>query len=85
MIIIFSLIKASMTAGMNLFKISTKKNSTFVKMFLPIAITLLLMGSIYGYADFIMQGLVEINMGYVILSLFVILTSVITLIEGVYK
>lgn len=82
---IFSLVRASMTEGMNLFKISTKKKSTFTKILLPIFLTLILMGVMYSYSELIMQGLTVVNMEYVLLTIFIMLTSVMTLIEGIYK
>ena len=82
---IFQLIKANFSEGMNLFKISTKKKNNFTKIFLPIIIALFLMGSIYSYAELIIQELEPVNMEFVLLTLFVILTSVLTLIEGIYK
>jgi len=81
----FSLIKASMTEGMNLFKISTKKNSKFTKIVLPVFLSLVLMGIMYSYADAMMEQLAPINMHFVVLTLFIILTSVMTVIEGIYK
>lgn len=81
----FSLIKASMTEGMNLFKISTKKNSKCTKIVLPIFLSLVLMGIMYSYADAMMEQLAPINMHFVVLTLFIILTSVMTVIEGIYK
>ena len=81
----FSLIKASMTDGMNLFRISTKKKSTFTKIFIPILLSLVLMGAMYSYSELIMEQLKPINMEVVLLSLFVVVTSVMTIIEGVYK
>ena len=81
----FSLIKASMTEGMNLFKISTKKNSKFTKIVLPVFLSFVLMGIMYSYADAMMEQFAPINMHFVVLTLFIILTSVMTVIEGIYK
>ena len=82
---IFSLVKSSMTDGMNLFKISTKKKNTFTKIILPIILILSLMGAMFSYSEFIMEGLHGVNMEFVLLTLFVIFTSIMTLIEGIYK
>ena len=81
----FSLIKASMTEGMNLFRVSTKNKSTFTKIALPIILSFLLMGAMFAYSELLMEQLKPVNMEVVVLSLFIILTSVITLIEGIYK
>ena len=81
----FSLIRASMSEGMNLFKISTKKNNLFTKIGIPIFLTFTLMGVMYSYSELIIGGLVSVKMEFVLLSLFIFLTSIMTLIEGVYK
>ena len=81
----FSLIKACMSEGMNIFKINTKRKNNYTKIFLPIILTLILMGSIYSYADILTQQLQVVNMEFVTLTLFIILTSILTLIEGIYK
>ena len=81
----FSLIKASMTEGMNLFKVSTKNKNTFTKILLPIILTIVLMGAMYSYSELIMNELQSVNMEFVLLTLFIILTSIMTLIEGIYK
>ena len=82
---IISLVRASMTEGMNIFKINTKNNNTFRKVALPIILALILMGTMYSYSELIMQELSPINMEFVLLTLFVLVTSILTLIEGVYK
>ena len=80
-----SLIKASMTEGMNLFRVNTKKRSAFTKIVLPILIALLLMGVMYSYSELIMEKLAPVNMQFVLLTVFIILTSVLIIIEGIYK
>ena len=81
----FSLIKASMSEGMNLFRISTKKQSTTRKVLIPIMIALLIMSSVYSYSEMIIEPLVSTNMEFVLLSIFVMFTSFLTMIEGIYK
>ena len=80
-----SLIKANMSEGMNLFRINTKKKNNFTKIILPIILTLVLMGAMYSYSELIMEQLKPVNMQFVLLTLFVIITSALTLIEGIYK
>ena len=80
-----SLIKASMTEGMNLFRVNTKKKSPFTKIVLPILIALLLMGVMYSYSELIMEKLAPVNMQFVLLTIFIILTSVLIIVEGIYK
>lgn len=82
---IFSLIKASMTEGMNVFRISTKKKNALNKIGLPIIITFILMGVMYSYSELMIKELIPINMEFVVLTLFIITTSIITLVEGIYK
>ena len=82
---LFSLIKASMSEGMNLFRISTKKKNTFTRIGLPIFLSLVLMGLMGSYSQTLMEQLAPVNMQFVVLTLFIILTSVMTLIEGIYK
>lgn len=82
---LFSLIKANMSEGMTIFKVSTKKKNTFTKVLLPIVLTLIIMISIYSYADTMISKLRNVNMEFVLLTLFVIATSLFTAIEGVYK
>ena len=80
-----SLLKASMTEGMNLFKVSTKKKNAFTKIVLPIILAFLLMRAMYSYSELIMEQLEPVNMEYVLLTLFIIVTSMMTLVEGIYK
>ena len=80
-----SLIKASMTEGMNLFKISTKKTSAFSKKGLPIVLAILVMGAMFGYADSMMEILEPAQAEYMMLTLFVTAFAILTLIEGIYK
>ena len=82
---IVSLIKASMTEGMNIFNVSTKKKSTFTKILLPIILTISIMAMMYSYSDLIMKELVSVNMEFVLLTLFILFTSIMTLVEGIYK
>ena len=81
----FSLIKASMSEGMNLFKISSKKKNATSKVVIPIFLALTLMGVMFSYATSIMEKLHEVHMEFVLLTLFILLTSVLTFIEGIYK
>ena len=82
---IISLIKASMSEGMNLFKIkNSSKNNTYKKIF-PIFIYLLIMVSLGSYAYLIAKPLSEVGLTYVLLSMIMIFVSIYTIIEGFYK
>lgn len=82
---LYSLIKASMTEGMNIFKINTKKNNAFSKIVLPIFITLFLMSVVLSYSELIIKPLRVIHMEFALLTLFILLTSIMTIMEGIYK
>ena len=80
-----SLFMASMSDGMNIFRVSTKQKNTFTKIVLPIVLALILMGVMYSYSEMVIQKLQPINMEFVVLTIFILLTSVITVVEGIYK
>ena len=82
---LFLLIKASMSEGMNVFAINIKKQNTFSKFVLPFLIAFCLMGVMYSYSEMIMEQLAPVKMEFVLLTLFVIITSILTLVEGIYK
>lgn len=82
---IFSLIRANMSEGMNLFKINSKKSNTFTKVALPILLTIILMLAFYSYSDALMSVLAPMNLEHVALSLFAVGISIVTLVEGIYK
>ena len=82
---LYSLIRACMTSDMNIFKIKTKNNSKKSKIMLPIFISLCFMFAIWTYANMLFEELSPLHLQFVVLSLFVFVTSIITLIEGIYK
>lgn len=82
---IFSLIKATLSEGMNLFRVNTKKKTTFSRIGVPILLTFLLMFLMFSYSIMIMDQLHPVNMDFVLLAMFVFLTSILTIIEGIYK
>ena len=82
---LISLIKATMTEDMNIFKINTKKSSKFTKVFLPIILSLVIMGLMFYYSNMFMEGLQPVKMEFVLLTIFIMLTSILTLVEGIYK
>lgn len=79
---IFSLLKATMTTGMNLFNVKMKGKSG---KYLPFVLAFLVMFSLYGNAEMIFEGLVPTGMGFVGISLFVLLVAMLVLLEGIYK
>ena len=82
---IISLIKACMTDNMSIFKIKSNKGSKLFKIILPILLSFTCMFYIFSYANMIIKPLSIIHLEYVLLSIFILFTFILTLIEGVYK
>ena len=80
-----SLLKATMSQDMSLFKTRTKNESKTRKMILPIVLSLIVMFSVGTYAAMFAEELAPMNLTYIILTMFIMLTSLLTLIEGIYK
>lgn len=80
-----SLLKATMSQDMNLFKIRTKNESKTRKMVLPVFLFLVVMFSVGAYAAMFAEELAPMNLTYIILTMFIMLTTLLTLIEGIYK
>ena len=82
---LYSLIKATMTSDMNLFKIKQKKTTGPKKLVLPIFLSLCFMFAIWSNANLIFEKLAPLNLQALVLALFVLVTSIMTIIEGIYK
>ena len=82
---LLSLIKACMSDNMSLFKIKTKSQSKKAKLILPIFLFMFIFFYIVGFSNMIIEPLIEINSEYVLLTLFVTFTTIITFVEGIYK
>ena len=80
-----SLLKATMSQDMNLFKFKNKNESKTRKIVLPIVLTIIVMFSIGSYAAILAEELAPNHLTYIVLTMFIIITSLLTLIEGVYK
>jgi ABC-2 type transport system permease protein len=74
-----------MTSDMSLFKIKTKKNNKKSNLLLALFISLLFMFSVWTYANLILEKMAPLHMQFVALSLFVFVTAIMTIIEGIYK
>ena len=74
---LYSLLKASMSSDMSLFKINSKKKGKS-SILLPLIITLYLMFMIWSMSNSIFEELHKANIEYLILSLFIIVTSFMT-------
>ena len=82
---LLSLLKASMSQDMNLFKFKNRNESKIRKITLPVILTLILMFSIGSYAAILAEELAPNHLTYIVLTMFIMITSLLTLIEGVYK
>ena len=82
---ILALVKVSLSYNMNIFKINTKKQSKFSKVLLPLILVGYIMFIFGYYSVMLYEKLEPLNLGYIILTLFALGVSVLSLIEGVYK
>ena len=82
---IISLIKASFNQDMNIFKINTKKQNNFYKYGLPIILVLYIMFIAGVYAEKFITLLEPVHLEFVVLTIFTLSVSIITLMEGIYK
>lgn len=82
----FSLLKAALSQDMNLFKYSAKRNSSkLTKILFPIIIFIIVCFSIGTYAYMIGKKLAPFNLTYIMVSMFIMVVTVMTFIEGIYK
>lgn len=81
---LFSLIKATFSQNMDFFNYKSKKNSKN-KLAFPIFLFLLVAISIGGYAELIAKPLHDVNLTYVLLTMFIFLVSVLSFMQGIYK
>ena len=79
-----SLIKATMSNDMKLFKIYYKKNEK-IQQFLPVAIALYLMFMIWCSANTMFEKVTPFHLQVYLLVIFAFSISVITFMEGIYK
>ncbi len=83
---LMSLLKAIMSQDMNMFKYRAKTNSSKrQKILLPIILAIIVMLAIGVYAQMFVEQLKPLNLTYIVLTLFIIFTTIITFIEGIYK
>ena len=82
---LISLIRACMTEDMKLLKINTKKQGKIYSLLFPIIIAIILIFSIGSYAERIIEALSLVRLEYILLSIFVFFTFILTLVEGIYK
>ena len=83
---IISLLKAVMSQDMNLFRYKFKKKSSKIANILfPIFLAIFVMAGIGTYAVMFAYELAPLKLTHVILTMYIIFTVVITMIEGIYK
>lgn len=81
-----SLLKAALSQDMNMFKYSTKRNSSkLTKILFPVVLFIIVCISVGTYAYMIGEKLAFYHLTYVMLSMFIIIVTVITFMEGIYK
>ena len=82
---LISLVRASMTSDMNLFKIKQKRDSKKNQFLLPLVLALCFMFAIWGNINMLFEKLAPLHLQFIVLSLFAFVTSLITFMEGIYK
>lgn len=82
---ILSLIKANMTENMSIFRVKNKNQSETSKKILPIILFGIIFFVMWNYANMFMEQLDKVNMEFVGLTIFVFMTTILTLMEGIYK
>lgn len=81
-----SLLKAILSNDMNLFRYSVKRNSSkLTKIMFPLMLFVIVAFSIGTYAYMFGEKLAPFNLTYVMLSLFIMMVTVLTFMEGIYK
>lgn len=82
---LMSLLKAAMSQDMNIFKVKSKGKSKISKIFSGLILAGLIMFCIGANAQIFAELLAPNGLTYVVLSLFIILTTLLTIVEGAYK
>ena len=82
---LISLIRACMTENMSIFKIKTKSKKRITKMILPVFLFVMIFITMCSYADMLIDPLRKVHLEFVMLTIFVLLTSIVTFVEGIYK
>ena len=82
---LLSLLKATMSQDMSLFRIKARNESRTRKIVLPIVLALVVMFSVGSYVAILAEKLAPSHLTYIVLTIFIMVTSLLTIIEGVYK
>ena len=82
----FSLLKAAFSQDMNMFKYSTKRNSSKLnKTLFPVMLFILVSIAIGSYAYMVGEKLAPYHLTYVMLSIFIIIVTILTFMQGIFK
>lgn len=82
----FSLLKAVLSQDMNLFKYRAKRNSSkLTKILFPTILFIIVGISIGTYAYMIGEQLHPVNLTYIMVSMFIMVVTIMSFIEGIYK
>ena len=82
---LISLLKATMSQDMSLFKIKSNNKYKINKKIFPIILALFVMFSMGSYVELMAETLAPHHLTYIILTMFIIIISILTIIEGIYK
>ena len=82
---LYSLIKASMTSDMKIFKIKSKKNNKKSKIIIPLILAIYIMFMMWNGSYQFMSKMAPYGISYLVLTLFVFGVSLMTIMEGIYK
>ena len=80
-----SLIRACMTQNMSLFVIKQKRDSKISKTILPVFLACLILFYNWSFSNMFMEEFKKTNSEYMVLTIYIMITFILTLIEGVYK
>ncbi len=81
-----SLLKAMFSQDMNIFKYKTNRNSSKIeKILFPLFLGAILMWAVGTYAYMFAEPLSKIGLTYIMLTLFMVMVTVVTFMEGMYK
>ena len=79
---LFSLVRTCLKDNMSIFKIKSKSKRD---KYLPFVLAFALMFSFYANAEMLMEPLEEAHMEFVVITIFILGTTVLTFMEGIYK
>lgn len=80
------LLKAAMSQDMDMFRYKTKASDSRTKQIIfPIILSLIVMFAVGVYAEMFALEFSKVNLTYIMLTLFIIFTIILTLVEGIYK